>query len=154
MKFRGISLESVGAILRKDFGPRSNHLEILHLKPEDLERRVNCCLRFLVFIFPEKLPYFFMPDESRFFLDGHIASHNCIIWASKRNRTTDHCVEVLLNACNLRGWCVIPSAAFIGPFFFDGNVNGNACLKLLTLRLMLGLETVGRRDSTRYFHAE
>ena len=138
-----ISHESVRTILRKDIKARPYRLEILHhLKPEDLQRRVNCCRRLLDFISPEQLPYFFMSDESRFFLDGHVASHNNIIWATKDNRPTNHFVEEQLNSPSVHVWCAISSSAFIGPFFFDGNVNGNSYLDLLQQRMMPEMEAL------------
>ena len=83
-----------------------------------------------------------MSDESRFFLDGHVASHNNIIWATKDNRPTNHFVEEQLNSPSVHVWCAISSSAFIGPFFFDGNVNGNSYLDLLQQRMMPEMEAL------------
>lgn len=127
-----ISYVTVRAILKFDIKARPYHLELLHhLTPADFPRRVDCCRQILDFVQEEDLPFFFMSDEVRFYLDGHVCRHNSIIWATQQNRPEHHFTEHELNAPSLILWCAISGNFLIGPFFLDQRVNGDVYLELL-----------------------
>lgn len=138
-----ISYVTVRAILRLDIKAKPYHMELLHhLTPADLQRRIECCNLILGFVREENLPLFFMSDEARFFLDGHVNRHNCIIWARQEDRPDGHFAEHKLNSPSLLVWCAISADTLIGPFFMQQRINGDVYLNMLQEEFLPQLEAI------------
>lgn len=67
-------------------------------------------------------------DESQFCLNGQVNRHNCTYWAKQNPHVR---FEVATDPRGVMVWCGITSSRLIGPYFFDGPVNGAAYLQML-----------------------
>ena len=105
---------------------------LLHgLLEDDPGRRIQFCetIRDLISNeVPDILDKIVWTDEATFKLSGLVNRHNCVYWASENPH------EVLAKNLKEPGvtvWGGISSQGLIGPFFFDGTVNGDNYLKML-----------------------
>jgi len=107
---------------------------LLHkLNEDDFDRRVEFSEWFLNEIeadpdFPDKIVW---SDEATFKLNGRLNRHNSIYWSEENPH------QILQKDVNLPGvtaWAAISSRGLIGPFFFDGTVNGENYLELLRIQ--------------------
>ena len=105
---------------------------LLHgLLEDDPDRRIQCCetIRDLIANeVPDLLDKIIWTDEACFKLSGLVNRHNCVYWSSENPH------EVLAKNLKEPGvtvWGGISSDGLIGPFFFDGSVNGENYLAML-----------------------
>ncbi len=67
-------------------------------------------------------------DEAIFKMNGHVNRYNCVYWSD----TNPHLIlQKELNSPGVMVWAGVNVRGFIGPYFFDTNVNANSCLELL-----------------------
>ena len=114
----------------------------LHLRPyrprllhglleDDPDRRIQCCETMRDMIANEDedfLNKIVWSDEACFKLSGRVNRHNCVYWTAQNPH------EVLQKQQKDPGvvvWGGISSDGLIGPFFFDGTVNGANYLEML-----------------------
>lgn len=126
----GVSQFAVISMMRelklKPFRPRLIHA----LNDDDYDRRVEFAENFLEMVRNDEtlLDRVIWSDEAIFKLNGHINRHNCVYWASENPNVT---IEREQFAPGVQVWCAIWSGGIIGPFFFDGSVNGQSYLAML-----------------------
>lgn len=125
-----VSHETVRKTLIK-MGHKPYHPRLVHaINEDDPDRRIEACETFLE-IFdndPTSIDRIIWSDEATFKLNGHINKHNCVFW------NTENLHHILQKDVNLPGvvvWCAISSNGIIGPYFHDGNVNGQSYLHML-----------------------
>jgi hypothetical protein len=108
------------------FRPRLVH----GLLEDDPLQRVEFCERFMNMVEdnPTLVDRVIWSDEAMFKLNGHINRHNCVYWDSDNPKII---MEKEVNAPGVMAWAGIWSEGIIGPFFFDGNVDGPSYLALL-----------------------
>ena len=68
-------------------------------------------------------------DEAHFYLSGTVNKQNCRIWATE-NPYAIH--QQPLHDKKVTAWCGLWAGGLIGPYFFDGTVNGNRYRQMLT----------------------
>ena len=119
----GISRRSIGRIL-KELHYHPYKLQLTHeLGEEDFAARVEFSLSQLAIIadnpdFPERI---FFSDEAIFSLHGGVNRHNYRYW-SKEN---PHWVMAKpIYSEHVTVWAGICAKGVIGPYFFNGTVNG------------------------------
>lgn len=109
---------------------------LLHkLNEDDFDRRVEFSEWFIEQSqanpdFPHMIVW---SDEATFKLNGRLNRHNSIYWSA------DNPHQILEQDLNLPGvsvWAGISSRGLIGPFFFNGTVNGDNYLELLRSKVM------------------
>lgn len=100
------------------------------LTPEDhISRRLFCDNMIGATIEnPDILDNLFMSDESYFYLNGTVNTHNCVYW-SRRNPHYNK--EIPLHSPSVLVWSAISSRFIIGPYFFTGKVNQINYLSML-----------------------
>lgn len=67
-------------------------------------------------------------DEATFKLSGHVNRHNCTYWYTENRRIV---LEKQLNQPGVTVWGGISCRGVVGPWFFDGTVNGDNYLEML-----------------------
>ena len=116
----------------KPYRPR-----LLHgLLEDDPDRRVQFCetLRDLIDNDdPNILNKIVWTDEASFKMNGHVNRHNCVYWADKNPNKV---IEKQSKIPGVTVWGVISSDGIIGPFFFEGTVNGTNYLNMLQTAAM------------------
>lgn len=138
----GISTVSVFRIL-KDYKLHPYHL-VLHqaLSDTDFDRRLDYCywlrnmcnenLRFLSLVL--------WTDEATFTSCGRVNLHNMHYWSQTNPhwmREVDH-----QNRWSVNVWCGVLGDRIIGPFVFDGHLNGESYLNFLENDLPILLENI------------
>ncbi len=110
----------------KPYIPRLLHA----LHDGDDDRRLQFCEEFLAKLDEEEsmLDNIWWSDEAKFLLNGTINRHNCVYWAAENPRVS---VEKEVNLPGVTVWAAISSSGIIGPFFFEGTVNGRNYLDML-----------------------
>lgn len=128
-----ISLTSLWRILRKDLKLKPYRLKLVHkLNEDDYDRRMEFCEVFLEFdaqddSWKDKI---FYTDEANFHLSGAVNRHNCVFWESQ-NRHRKAEVDGI-GTQKVMVWAGISSGHRVGPYFFDGSVNAERYLLMLT----------------------
>ena len=102
----------------------------IELTDDDFDRRVEFCETFLGMAqenpdLPGKIVW---SDESQFKLNGVVNRHNCCYWVHSNQH---HLIPVPHDQHGVMTWCGITSKKIIGPYFFEGNVNGDSYNKML-----------------------
>ena len=74
--------------------------------------------------------FFFMSDESNFYLDGHVNRHNFVYW-------NDHCpenhfTESSLNIQKVGVWAALSATQLFGPYFYSDTINQSKYREILT----------------------
>jgi hypothetical protein len=119
----GIRRTSLQNILRKN-GYRPYHPHLVHgLLEDDPDRRLQMCELFLSqFEEDDQLTKkIIWSDEAKFVLNGSINRHNCIYYETSNPCVT---IETQLKQPGVTVWGAISTEGLIGPYFFDGTVNG------------------------------
>lgn len=127
----GTSQRSVGRMIRA-WGFRPYRLQILHqIKPTDYELRLNFCNTFLdgVEMWPGLVDAIWWSDESRFTLGGTINRHNSYYYSDSN---PGFFTEVPHTNLGTMVWAAVSSNGIIGPYFFDGSINAESYLTMLT----------------------
>lgn len=127
----GVSVASVFRILR-DFKLHPYHL-VLHqaLSDTDFDRRLDYCywLRDMCNENLRFLSQVLWTDEATFTNCGRVNLHNMHYWSQTNPhwmREVDH-----QNRWSVNVWCGILGDRIIGPFVFDGHLNGESYLNFL-----------------------
>lgn len=76
-------------------------------------------------------------DEAHFHLNGSVNRHNCRYWSDANPHWT---IGRPLYSPRVTVWAAISRAGVIGPFFFNGNVNGTNYLNMLQNYLLPELQ--------------
>ena len=76
----------------------------------------------------ESFNFFFSSDEANFYLNGAVNRHNFRYWSDNHPKWFR---EQPLNSPKLSVWGAIWKGGVVGPFFFEGNVNGVNYLQML-----------------------
>ena len=80
---------------------------------------------------PQFLPNLVIGDEAGFWMNGQVSSQNVHKYAPKGNNL-EFTYEVSASKLKLMVWMgVCGNGTVLGPFFFDGNVNGAKYLEML-----------------------
>lgn len=138
----GLSKTSIHRIL-KDNRLHPYHLSLHQaLSDNDFEQRLNYChwIRGMCNEDPEYLYRILWTDEATFTNTGEINLHNMHYWSSDNPRwmrQVDHQHRWSINV-----WCGILGDKIIGPFIFNGHVNGIMYLNFLRDHLPMLLEDV------------
>lgn len=127
----GVSSSTVFRVLHKfKYHPYKVKL-VQELNEDDFDRRLEFCESMTQFINnnPQLLNNICFSDECSFSLNGLVNRHNCRYWAESdphimREFHTQHPQK-------LNVWCGILGDHIVGPFFINGNLNGESYLELL-----------------------
>lgn len=131
-----LSRTSLGRILKhlnfKIYRPRL----LQQLNDDDFGKRVEFCEYYLIRC--EAEPDFYRrilwSDEAMFKISGLVNRYNCVYYATENPHLI---MEKHLNVPGVMVWAGICSEGVIGPFFFEGNVNGSKYLELLEVKAVL-----------------
>lgn len=124
-----IKHSSVYRILKKDLKFKSTIPTLCHaLNEDDPDRRKEFCEIFLNRFNDNSLRYILWSDEAHFKLNGHVNRHNSVYWSQENPHRT---MEVVQQGPGVMVWCGIINDSIIGPYFFDGSVNGERYLVML-----------------------
>ena len=103
---------------------------VKELKPSDFPLRIE--FGNWVLGHPEIIEsdFFFMSDESNFYLDGHVNRHNFVYW-------NDHCpenhfTESSLNIQKIEVWAALSATQLFGPYFYSDTINQSKYREILT----------------------
>ena len=77
---------------------------------------------------PDSFKFFLSTDEVNFYLHGLVNRHNCRYWSDTRPAWYQ---ERPLHSPKVVVWGGVWEGGVVGPFFFDGNVNGDNYLEML-----------------------
>jgi hypothetical protein len=145
---RGLSHMKVHRILKKySFHPF--HLSLHQaLSEQDYANRVDFCQWALAKLQENDnfFDYVLWSDEATFKSDGNVNLHNLHYWSVENPhwmRVVDHQVRWALNV-----WCGILGNKIVGPYFFNGNLNGmmyRAFLQDILPQLMEDIPLATRR---------
>ena len=125
-----ISRSSLHRILH-GIGLKPYRPHLLHaLNEDDPDKRLKFCENFVHFCeespdYPDRILW---TDEACFKLNGHVNRHNCVYWEDENPRRV---IEREVNVSGVTVWAGITSTALVGPFFFEGTVNGPRYLDML-----------------------
>lgn len=104
---------------------------VQELYEDDFDRRLEFCelLSQRLTDNPHLLHNLCFSDECTFSVNGLVNRHNCRYWAE----SDPHVVREYhtQNPQKLNVWCGILGDHIVGPFFLDGNLNGESYLELL-----------------------
>lgn len=138
----GIPKSTAGRILRLHrFHPY--HITLTQaLMPDDPRRRLEFCnwAQARIREVPDFFRYVMFSDEATFHGDGQLNRHNSHYWSVQNPHWVRHLDHQ--HRWSLVVWCGIVNGYLIGPYFFDGNVNGAAYLHFLQNELPRLLEDV------------
>ncbi|KAL4123158.1 hypothetical protein QTP88_015381 [Uroleucon formosanum] len=138
----GINPRKVHSILKK-FKIRPYKPDLVHhLRAGDSERRLLFIAWVLVKIEdnPQFLKYVLWTDESKFTNNGVINKQNNRFWASNNPHWAFETNFQTVWGTNV--WCGILGDSIIGPYFYDGTLNGRRYLDFLSNHLPPMLENV------------
>lgn len=127
----GISISSCQRILKGNkYHPFKIHL-VHHLRVGDYERRIDFLARFLVMCEENDsfLKNILWSDESRFHNNGLVNKHNCRYWSDQNPRWMRSTRNQSIFGVNV--WCGILNGAIIGPYLYEGILNGQRYLNFL-----------------------
>jgi hypothetical protein len=127
----GVSRSSVHRILKKHkFHPFKMTL-VQELHEDDFDRRNQFCEYFSeqLLLNPNLLYNTCFSDECTFMLNGEVNRHNCRYWSD----TNPHLIREFHTQTpqKLNVWAGILGDHLVGPFFIQGNLDGNTYLELL-----------------------
>lgn len=127
----GINRRSVQRILKSNhFHPYKIKL-VQELNEDDYDRRLEFCET--VSERASNNPNFVFntcfSDECSFFLNGTVNRHNCRYWSDSNPRIYRETHTQYPQKLNV--WCGVFGNHIVGPFFIDGNLDGDMYLRLL-----------------------
>ena len=105
----------------------------------DFQRRIDFCICFLES--PKAfLRFLAIEDEAAFQMNGTVTTRNIRCYASKPHPPLEHAFSKSMSREKLSVWIgLCGNGAIIGPFFFEGNVNGEACLQMFNDQIVRAL---------------
>jgi len=134
MQARNLNLSepTVRRILHRDlnFHPYKI-LCVQQLLPVDYEARMKFSRIMLQKIEAEEIPLnsILITDEAHFYLNGDVNKQNLRYWSSNNPQIIS---EKPLHSPKVTVWMGVATWGVIGPYFFDGTVNGESYRQLLT----------------------
>lgn len=113
-----------------DFSPYRPQ-RVQELSDDDFDRRMEACEHMLELFNgdPRLVDKVLWSDESEFRLDGTVNRHNCVYWATANPGAT---FAVPHTQRGVMVWCAMTSTRLIGPYFFEGSVNSQSYLTMLS----------------------
>ena len=125
----------------KCYTPRLMHA----MNEDDPDRRIQYCEWFQHMVgedeeFVKKIVW---SDEAQFKLNGTVNRHNCVYWAPNNPRVH---VDKAVNLPGVTVWCGLSSRGLIGPFFFEGSVNGQLYLEMLRTTILPAINVLYNND--------
>ena len=151
----GIGIGSVHRILKTNhFHPYKIHL-VQELNEDDPDRRLEFCELMMnrINAAPNFLNNIVFSDEATFQLNGEVNRHNCRYWS-------DHNPHWMLEAHTqypqkLNVWAGIINNTLIGPFFIEGNLNGEIYLRMLRDQIIPAIQAIaGENMNNIYFQQD
>lgn len=126
----GMSQTSVGRILhRYKFHPYGVFLT-QKLSEKDFEKRMDFCEEMdQKMRDPDFLRHVCFSDESTFHLTGYVNRHNCRYWSQENPHIISEAHTQVRQKLNV--WAGILGNRLVGPFFIEGNLNGELYLEML-----------------------
>ena len=114
--------------------PYKSHL-LDALNEDDPDKWLQFCKSLVRFCeesldFPDHIIW---SDEACFELNGHVDRHNCVYWEGENPHRA---IETEVNVPGVTVWARINSTGLVGPFFFEGTVNGPRYLDMLETRML------------------
>lgn len=121
---------TVWRILRKRLRFKPYKLQLVQaLREGDKRKRKEFCVEMLDKLdeddFDDRLVF---SDEATFHTSGKVNKHNVRIWGKENPHGT---VEHERDSTKVDVFCAISKKKVYGPFFFEGNVNGDVYLQML-----------------------
>lgn len=119
-----------------DAGFRPYIPRLIHgLLGDDSDRRLQFCELFIneVTETPDIQDHIVWSDEALFKLSGHVNRHNSVYYDTTNPHKT---MEQQINQPGLCVWGGISSSGVIGPFIFQGTLDGEKYLRLLRTNVM------------------
>lgn len=121
---------TVWRILRKRLRFKPYKLQLVQaLREGDKRKRKEFCVEMLDKLeeddFDDRLVF---SDEATFHTSGKVNKHNVRIWGEENPHGT---VEHERDSPKVNVFCAISKKKVYGPFFFEGNVNGDVYLQML-----------------------
>lgn len=135
----GVSVTSVYRILQSQkFHPYKLQI-VQQLLPGDLVARTEFSQAQILMHAQNQNFYDFLvfSDESHFHLNGAVNTHNCRYWSDENPHWY---TEVPLHSPRVTVWAAIGRPLVLGPYFIEGNVNGNSYLALLQNHVVPALQ--------------
>ena len=127
-------------ITRLDLRWHPYMIQVNHqLLPGDFQRRIDFCTWFLerpdVF-----LRFLAIGDEAAFQMNGIVKTRNVRCYALKHHPPLKHTFSKFMSREKLSVWIgLCGNGELIGPFFFEGNLNGEAYLQMLNDQIVRAL---------------
>ena len=138
----GIDDRSVRRILKAhNYFPYKCH-SVQELLEGDLEKRMRYCdqVRMKIDEQPDFLTKLVFSDEATFYLNGAVNKHNDRLWTDENPywiRETHTQTPQKVNV-----WCGMVGDNIIGPFFIQGNLNGERYLELLQTEIVPAIQNL------------
>lgn len=133
---------SVGRILKKHHYFPYKCQSVQELKEGDYEKRVEYCetLRGKIDEDPDFLNYVVFTDEATFYLNGTVNKHNDRLWSDEN----PHWFREVhtQNPQKVNAWSGMVGRHTIGPFFIQGNLNGESYLDLLQTHIVPAIQAL------------
>uniref|UniRef100_V5GSI1 DUF4817 domain-containing protein n=1 Tax=Anoplophora glabripennis TaxID=217634 RepID=V5GSI1_ANOGL len=113
-----------------------------HLRPDDYQRRLDFLANFSVLYEEDNTitKKILWTDESRFHNNGVVNMHNCHYWSDVNPNWTK--ISHNQNIFGINVWCGILDGNLIGPYFYEGKLNGQMYLNFLQNELPELLENI------------
>lgn len=115
-------------------------IKLVHeLLEDDFDRRVQFCEQILE-IHNQHLNFItniIFSDEATFTLNGHVNRQNCRYWATENPHWMQECHTQRPQKINT--WAAIVRNRIVGPYFFEGTLNGEDYLNFLQFELIPAL---------------
>ena len=138
---------TVHDILKKaKFHPYKLQL-LQHLSEDDPDRRMQMCGWFLEKIEEEAdfLSTVMFSDEANFYVTGEVNKQNLRYWSNENPHWYDPATQQGCDRAVV--WCGMWNNHIIGPYFFEGNVDGEKYLLMLGDWLMPTLDLIGEHPT-------
>lgn len=149
-----ISRRSVGRILKSEkYHPYKIQL-VQELSEDDFDRRLEFCERLMDICnvdehFASNVVF---SDEATFCLNGLVNRHNSRYWSSENPHWIHEAHTQHPQKLNV--WMGIFENRLIGPFFIDGNLNGDKYLDLLNNQIIPALQENGQLPQNVWFQQD
>jgi len=147
----GLSQSAFNRITRKELNVYPYRIKRRHeLKPADYARRERFCRWFTgECMDPTFLSRLVIGDEASFAMNGNINSKN-MVYYSPKGEQPDHYYDKPESREKITVWVgLCGDGHLIGPYFYDGNVDGNSCNTSIGITLLVRFQSamVGSRWS-------
>lgn len=117
--------------IMKDLKLRPYHPRLINaLQEDDPDRRLQFAEEWMTMLQnnPDLATHVIWTDEAKFHLSGCVNRHNCVYWRENNPEIT---IEIDKKSPGVMVWAGLSYEGVTGPFFLEGNVNGNSYLELL-----------------------